>query len=76
MRISKHTTSPLPWKLKTRRTFGGTLVVEVVDANGDTVIDEVCDEDGAVYADYRMVVEAVNGKQEPHRDNGTRRRVA
>lgn len=62
MRIPKHTTSPLPWKLKTRRTFGGALVVEVVDANGDTVIDEVRDEDGAVYADYRMIVEKVNSK--------------
>ena len=62
MRIPKHTTSHLPWKLKTRRTFGGTLVIEVVDANGCTVIDEVRDEDGAVYADYKMIVEAVNGK--------------
>ena len=63
MRIPKHTTSPLPWKVKTRRTFGGTLVVEVVDANGDTVIDEVRDEDGAVYADYKMIVEKVNGRR-------------
>lgn len=62
MRIPKHTVSPLPWKLKTRRTFGGTLVVEVVDVNGCTVIDEVRDEDGAVYADYKMIVETVNGK--------------
>lgn len=61
-KIPKHTTSPLPWKLKTHQTFGGTLVVEVVDANGDTVIDEVRDEDGAVYADYKMIVEKVNGK--------------
>ena len=76
MRIPKHTTSPLPWKLKTRRTFGGALVVEVVDVDGCAVIDEVRDEDGAVYADYNMIVEAVNGKQEPHRDNGTRRRGA
>ena len=76
MRIPKHTTSPLPWKLKTRRTFGGALVVEVVDVNGCTVIDEVRDEDGAVYADYKMIVEAVNGKQEPHRGNRTRRRGA
>ena len=45
MRIPKHTASHLPWKLKTRRTFGGTLVAEVVDANGCTVIDEVRDED-------------------------------
>ena len=76
MRIPKHTTSPLPWKLKTCRTFGGALVVEVVDVDSCTVIDEVCDKDGAVYADYKMIVEAVNGKQEPHRDNGTRRRGA
>lgn len=68
-RIPRHTASPVPWKLKTRRTFGGTLVVEVVDANGDTVIDEVRDEDGAVYADYKMIVEKVNGKQKPHRNN-------
>lgn len=61
MRIPKHTVSPLPWKLKTRRTFGGTLVVKVVDANGDIVIDDVRDEDGAVYADYKMIVEKVNG---------------
>lgn len=61
MRIPKHTISPLPWKLKTRRTFGGTLAVEVIDANGDIVIDEVRDEDGAVYADYKMIVEKVNG---------------
>lgn len=62
-RIPKHTTSPLPWKLKTRRTAcTKTLVVEVVDANGDTVINEVLDEDGAAYADYKMIVEKVNGK--------------
>ena len=46
MRIPKHTASHLPWKPKTRRTFGGTLAVEVVDANSCTVIDEVRDEDG------------------------------
>ena len=46
MRIPKHTTSPLPWKLKTCRMFGGALVVEVVDANDDIVIDEVRDKDG------------------------------
>ena len=68
-KIPKHTASPLPWKLKTRWAFGGMLVVEVVDANGDTVIDEVRDEDGAVYADYKMIVEKVNGKQKPHRNN-------
>lgn len=63
MKIPKHTSSPLPWKLKTRRTAcTKTLVVEVVDANGDTVIDEVLDEDGAVYADYKMIVEKVNSK--------------
>lgn len=73
MRIPKHTTSPLPWKLKTRRTAcTKTLVVEVVDANGNTVIDEVLDEDGAVYADYKMIVETVNGKQELHRHNRER----
>ena len=76
MTIPKHTASPLPWKLKTRRTFGGALAVEVVDVNGCTVIDEVRDEDGGVYADYKMIVEAVNGKQESHRDNRTRRRGA
>lgn len=63
MRIPKHTVSPLPWKLKTRRTACiKTLVCEVVDANGNTVIDETLDEDGAVYADYKMIVEKVNGK--------------
>jgi len=73
MRIPKHTTSPLPWKLKTKRTAcTKTLVVEVVDANGDTVIDEVLDEDGAVYADYKMIVETVNGKQELYRHNRAR----
>ena len=62
-RIPKHTVSPLPWKLKTRRTFGTkTLVCEIVDANGDTVVDETLDEDGAVYADYKMIVEKINGK--------------
>lgn len=61
MKIPKHTISPLPWKVKTRRTLGGTLVVEVVDVNGDTVINEVRDEDGTVYADYKMIVEKVNG---------------
>ena len=62
-RIPKHTTSPLPWKLTKRRTSGThTLVVGVVDANGNTVIDEVRDEDGAAYADYKMIVEKVNGK--------------
>lgn len=34
---------------------------EVVDANGSPVIDETLDEDGAVYADYKMIVEKVNG---------------
>ena len=62
MRIPKHTTSPLPWKLKTCRTFGGALVVKVVDVDSCAVIDEVRDEDGAVYVDYKMIVEAVNGK--------------
>ena len=58
MKIPKHTVSPLPWKLKTRRTFGTkTLVCEVVDVNGDVVIDETLDEDGAVYADYKMIVD-------------------
>lgn len=61
MKIPKHMISPLPWKVKTRRTLGGTLVVEVVDVNGDTVINEVRDEDGTVYADYKMIVEKVNG---------------
>ena len=61
MKIPKYTASPLPWKLKTRRTFGTkTLVCEVVDANGDAVIDETFDEDGAVYADYKLIVEKVN----------------
>lgn len=64
MKIPKHTASPLPWKLKTRRTAcTKTLVCEVVDANGDTVVDETLDEDGAVYADYKLIVEKVNGRQ-------------
>lgn len=62
MRIPKHTVSPLPWKLKTRYTAcTKTLVCEIVDANGSPVIDETLDEDGAVYADYKMIVEKVNG---------------
>lgn len=62
MKIPKHTASPLPWKLKTRRTFGTkTLVYSVVDANGDIVLDETLDENGAVYADYKLIVEKVNG---------------
>ena len=62
-RIPKHTISPLPWKLKTRRTScTNTLGVEVVDANGNTVINEVSDDYVAVYADYKMIVEKVNGK--------------
>lgn len=63
MKIRKHTPSPTPWKLKTRRTSGTkTLVCEIVDANGETVVDETLDdENGAVYADYRMIVEKVNG---------------
>lgn len=63
MKMPKHTASPLPWKLKTRRTAcTKTLVCEVVDANGDVVIDETLDEDGSVYADYKMIVEKVNSK--------------
>lgn len=61
MRMPKHTTSPRPWKLKTRRTaMSNITVVGVVDANGDVVIDEVLDEDGAAYADYRLIVDTVN----------------
>ena len=46
--IPKHTTSPLPWKLTKRRTSGTkTLVVGIVDANGDIVIGEVIDEYGS-----------------------------
>lgn len=63
MKIPVHTPSPLPWKLKTRRTAcTKTLVCEVVDANGDTVVSETLDENGAVYADYKMIVEKVNSK--------------
>lgn len=65
MKMPKHTPSPLPWKLKTRRiAMTSTLVVEVVDANGDVVIDEVRDEDGSAYADYRFIVEAVNNRKQ------------
>lgn len=61
MKIPKHTTSPRPWKVKTRRTdLTKTLIVSVVDANGNVVIDEVKDEDGAVYADRKLIVECVN----------------
>lgn len=74
-KVPKHAVSPLPWKLKTRRS-GGTLICEVVDACGNTVVDETWDNDGAVYADYKMIVETVNGRQEPDRDNGTGRRGA
>lgn len=64
MKMLKHTASPLPWKLNTRRTAcTKTLVCEVVDANGSVVIDETSDEDGSVYADYKMIVEKVNDKQ-------------
>lgn len=60
--MPKHTVSPLPWSLRTRRSSRTkTLVCEVVDANGSTVIDETLDDDGAVYADYKMIVEKVNG---------------
>lgn len=63
MRIPKHTPSPLPWKLKTRRSCcTKTLVCEVVDANGNVVIDWTRDEDGAVYADYKLIVDSVNKK--------------
>jgi len=62
MKIPKHTISPLPWKLKTRHSGGSkTLICEIVDADGKTVVDETRDEDGAVYADYKMIVEQVNG---------------
>lgn len=61
MRIPKHTTSPRPGKLKTGRTSMTNIsVVGVIDANGDVVIDEVPDEDGAVYADYKLIVDTVN----------------
>ena len=60
--MPKHTVSPLPWSLRTRRSScANILVCEVVDANGSTVIDETLDDDGAVYADYKMIVEKVNG---------------
>ena len=63
MKMLKHTASPLPWKLKTRcAACTKTLVCEVVDANRDVVIDETLDEDGSVYADYKMIVEKVNSK--------------
>lgn len=62
MKIPKHTASPLPWKLKTRRTsVTKILVCSVVDANGDIVLDETLDNNGAVYADYKLIVEKVNG---------------
>ena len=61
MKIPKHTVSPLPWKLKTRRTmYSKTLICWIVDANGDLVVDEFKDEDGSVYADYKLIVDAVN----------------
>ena len=60
--MKAHTTSPTPWRLNVRKTpQGGVSVCEIVDANGDTVVDETLDEDGAVYADYKMIVEKVNG---------------
>lgn len=77
LKVPKHAVSPLPWKLKVRRRRGtSAFICEVVDANGDTVVDETWDNDGAVYADYKMIVETVNGRQEPDRDNGTGRRGA
>ena len=63
MKIPKHSASPLPWKLKTRRTAcTKMLVCKVIDANGNSVIDETLDEDGAIYADYKLIVESVNKK--------------
>ena len=65
MKIPKHTASPLPWRLKTRRTCcSQTLVCEIVDVNGNTVVDETLDEDGAVYADYKLIVDTVNHELE------------
>jgi hypothetical protein len=62
-KVPNHAVSPLPWRLKTRRSGGSkTPICEVVDANGKTVVDETWDEDGAVYADYKMIVEKVNSK--------------
>ena len=62
-KVPKHDISPLPWKLKTRRSRGSkTLICEIVDANKKTVVDETWDEDGAVYADYKFIVDKVNGK--------------
>lgn len=64
LNVPCHAVSPLPWRLKTRRSRGSkTLVCEVVDANGNIVVAETWDDDGAVYADYKMIVEKVNGKQ-------------
>jgi len=63
-RIPKHTTSPLPWKVEARWTCAtDTLICGIVDANGDVVVDETRDDDGAVYANYKLIVEAVNRSQ-------------
>ena len=66
MRYPKHTTSPVPWKLKTRdmgyRSVNGNHMraCEIVDANGRTVMGEYPDDDGSVCADFRLIVKAVN----------------
>ena len=66
MRYPKHTTSPVPWKLKTRnmgyRSDNGNPMraCEIVDANGRTVMGEYPDDDGSVCADFRLIVKAVN----------------
>lgn len=54
-------TSPTPWKLtKRRKARTDMLVVGIIDANGNTVVDEVEDGDGSAFADYKMIVDAVN----------------
>lgn len=61
MKILKHKISPLPWALKTHRTSGTkTLVCEIVDFNGNIVVNETLDEDGSIYADYKLIVDSVN----------------
>lgn len=69
MKIPKHTHSPLPWKLKTRRTCcTKNLVVNVVDANNNIVIDETLDNNGSVYADYKLIVDCVNKTSKEKKD--------
>lgn len=65
-RYPRHTASPMPWKLKTRRMNrtnddGKPMrACWILDANGHNVMDEYADYDGSIYADIKTIVESVN----------------